>query len=120
MYEYREPTENGYKRVHLSRKHHNMLFKYRQIGLRKLIFARYEYYLSDKTFLMYCFTSKVGIAVATLMFPLNVVIHGIGNIGELITEYRRLYNQKKYGAFTSDSAYSGSNRFEEIKKYATY
>jgi hypothetical protein len=51
----------------------------------------------------------------TIAFPVMLLINGVGNFGELINEYKRLYKQKKNGSFISDHVSSGTQKYEADK-----
>lgn len=63
---------------------------------------------------MYKLASIPYMVIATVAFPLMLLVHGVWNFNELVKEYKRLYRQKHYGAFSSDSVPSGANNFKDI------
>ncbi len=114
-YKYEDPLTQGYKQFKLTKKQHNKLFKYRQIKWRD----RYEYYYNDKYILLYRFTNWKAIILITLLFPVILLLEGLLDYKETIKDYKGMYNQKKYGAFSSDSVPSGTDTYVELIK-STY
>ena len=101
-YQYRSPLEDGYIKVHLSRKDHNMLFPNRKVKWCH----SYEYYYKQNAFRFDRFTSIWGKIVNVLLFPFYVLMRGLDSIDKLFQEYRSMFNEKKYGAFCSDFSYN--------------
>lgn len=99
-----------YRQFKLTKKQHNGLFPYRQIKWKD----RYEYFYNDKCVLINRFCNWKGVLLYTILFPVYVLIVGLGNIQELLDEYSRLYNQKK--AFESDSIQSGTRNYNKIMR----
>jgi len=96
-YEYKNPIDQGYKQFHLTKSQHNKLFEHRQIKWHD----KYEYYYNDKEIIMHNYNNWKS------------------NIKETISDYKELFNQKKYGSFVSDSVYKDKNKeclYEEIMK----
>lgn len=109
-YQYRDPLKQGYKKFKLTTKQHNELFKYR----KKKWYSKYEYYYNENQILLHGFTNKFAIVINTILFPLIVLVNGIGNIKEIIDDFKRLYNEKKYGSFTSDHVWSVTEKYNQI------
>jgi hypothetical protein len=106
-YSYKDPTETGYKRFKLTKKQHNQLFPNRKVRW----FCRYEYFYNDWYVLLHQFTNWKGIVVNTLLAPVLVLMYGIV---EMKREYKRLYNEKELGAFSSNTVRSKSEKYDEI------
>lgn len=100
-YKYKCPTEYGMKKVKVTRKQHNEMFNKRKLKWGQ----RAEYYidLEKDRGEIHFFANNLGIIVTILLFPMLVLINGIGNIKELIDEYSEFFNKKEKGAFTKDS-----------------
>ena len=113
MYNYNEIFKN-YRKIKLSKRFHNEHFTYRQIKWYTGLRTSYEYLISEEnTRLILCkFTSLIGKIICCLILPIEIIVHGIGNIKELITEYKRMLFQKKYGSFLSDTIWLQSNNIE--------
>ena len=114
-YEYKNPIDQGYKQFHLTKSQHNKLFEHRQIKWHD----KYEYYYNDKEIIMHNYNNWKSITLYTLAFPILLIYHGLSNIKETISDYKELFNQKKYGSFVSDSVYKDKNKeclYEEIMK----
>ena len=101
-YQYQSPLDNGYIKVHLSWKDHNTLFPNRKVKWCHT----YEYYYQQNSFRLDRFTSVLGKIVTLLMFPYYVIMGGLGFIPTLFEEYRKMFNEKKYGGFSSDFVYN--------------
>ena len=114
MYVYDDPIDNGYKRIYVSRKIHNGIFN-EKITFKRCLFIKYVYYFSNNSLLIHKFTSKFGIFVVLLLFPLSVLIEGFGNIKEILIDYKRLLNEKKFGAFTTRTFSNSSEIYLKIK-----
>jgi hypothetical protein len=114
-YKYIDPVSQGYERVYLTKKKHNELFEY-----RKLRFPyRYEYYLSDETFIMRKYMNRFGIFLNIILFPIVILLNGFKSIDEMRKEYHQLFHQKETGSFSEDCVYKGSKRFNDILKNIT-
>lgn len=111
-YIYQNPIDLGYKQFKLTKQQHNKLFKYRQLKWNN----KYEYYYNENTIILHRFCNMQGIILNTLLFPIYVLLHGFVNFKELLNEFKRMYNQKKYGSFISDHVSKGSNIYKEIMK----
>lgn len=111
-YVYKDPLKNGYKQFRLTRKQHNKLFEYRQLKW----FYKYEYYHNDESIIMHRFYNIFGIVENTLLFPLYILLEGLKNIKEVSTEFKQLFNQKKYGSFSGDDIWCDSEKYKEIMK----
>lgn len=111
-YNYVSPLEQGYKQFKLTRKQHNKLFKRR----KKKWYDKYEYYYDEYAVMLHKFRNLQGIIFQTIIFPVYLLLYGLFHFKEIIREYKGLYNQKKYGSFSSDYAYKGSNTYREVMK----
>jgi hypothetical protein len=113
MYNYNENFKN-YRQIKISKKLHNKYFKYRQIKWYTGLITSYEYFISkSNTTLEVCkFTSIIGKIICTILLPFEILFHGIGNILELITEYKRVLFEKKYGSFVTDIKFLYYNNIE--------
>lgn len=110
-YVYQCPTEQGARRVELSKAAHNRLFKHDQRNWTK----RFEYYLYSNRLYIQRFNSYPVIAIGLITMPIAVFWHGISNaIKEVPDEIRHTFNPKKYGSFTSDTIWLKSNIWPEI------
>lgn len=110
-YEYQCPTELGYVKFKLSRKDNNRILKYR----KRNIFSKIEAFYQEDKILLYYSANLLGIIVTLLLFPYYLLVHGLSNFGEMIEEYKELFNQKKYGNFT-DELVRKMRRDREVNK----
>lgn len=113
MYNYNETFKN-YRKIKISKKLHNTYFNYRQIKWYTPLITSYEYFISNSnTTLEICkFTSIIGKLICTILLPFEILCHGIGNIPKLITEYKRVLFEKKYGSFVTDTKFLYYNNRE--------
>ena len=112
-YKYRCPTELGYRQIKLTKQQHNDLFKNQNIKW----YDKYEYYYSrDKGLRVDKFYNWKLIALMTLLYPINILIEGFGNIKEINRDYTRMYKQKQYGSFVSERYYKDKPIFEKVKE----
>lgn len=112
IYNYKDPAESGFKKIKLTRRQHNYLFKYRP---RKW-YQRVEYYISPEKFRMEIYTGRVAIFLIVALFPVNFLMAGLSNIGELLRDYKRLLNERGCGAFICDECWSNTDMYEEISR----
>ena len=105
-YEYNCPTDDGYEQFKISRKEQNRIFKY-----RKAVWScNYEFYIKDKTILMYKIPNLFGCIVSTLLFPLGLLLEGLANYKETYRDMIvKVWYCKKYGNFSSDAIYKRDN-----------
>lgn len=115
-YVYEDPRSKGMTQFYLTRKQHNSLFEYRQMKW----YHKYEYFYNDNIIIMHRYRNMLGIITQVMLFPVVVLAEGFGEFGEIIKEYKKLFNQKKYGSFTSDSVWKSpktDNMFGNIMSY---
>lgn len=111
-YQYTNPLDNGYKQFKLTKKQHNQLFKNRQIKW----YDKYEYYYNNKLILLHKFYNWQAVLLNTIMFPLTVLVEGLGDIKEIIKDIKSLFNQKKYGSFISNGIWSNTDLYDDVMK----
>lgn len=111
-YIYKNPLENGYKQFKLTTKQHNSLFPNRP----KKWYNKFEYYYNDKRIILHKFSNKLAIFLNTLLFPIYLLIHGLIKFKEIKNELKELYNQKKYGTFSSDNIECKSELYQKVMK----
>jgi len=111
-YEYKNPLERGYKKVKLSKKYHNKLFKGRQIKWSD----KYDYYLKENNFIMHKTKNSLYIGLATILLPFICLLSLI-ECFDILKEYRSLFNQKKLGKHSSDGIGKNTDLLQKVKKY---
>lgn len=94
------PTERGAKRVTITKKQHKRLFKYDKVNWK----TSYEYYLFNSTLKIEKFHSIWLRLILTLFFPIILLLGGIAN-KKMYKDFLKMWNQKKYGAYTDDYVY---------------
>ncbi|QSF43388.1 hypothetical protein [Paenibacillus tianjinensis] len=115
-YTYRSPTEYGYTRFKLSRKQHKELFPRRVLRWNQ----KCEYYYNDNNVLIHYFSNHLCIILTTVLFPILILFAGLSHFKEAIKEMKELYNEKKYGSFSTDhisKCNRGKNKYDEIMNY---
>lgn len=112
-YTYDDPLERGYKKFEMTKKQHNHLFPNRK---RKWN-TTYEYFYNEQRVILHQFSSKKAIIMTTLLFPVLILFAGLSNFKEAINEMKWLYNEKKYGKFSSDWISKGQHRKGDNEKY---
>ena len=100
-YEYIDPISKGFKRIKVSRKNHNQVFKYRKRSFLKDLTNTTEYYENSGVILVQNVPSVFGKVLLFVFSPIVIIYHGIGN-KEIYTDIKRALFAKRYGAFTSD------------------
>lgn len=111
MYKYESPLDKGYKRFYLTTKEHNNFFPNR----RKTWVNKFEYYISGSNIELHKFLSFRAICFNLIIFPLVVIIEGLGNFKEICRDYRKMLDEKKYGYFSSDYVSSKAGIYIKIK-----
>ena len=108
-YKYVNPIDKGYIQFNLTKAQHNKLFPKQ----KKKWCNKYEYYYKNTHILLHEFTSTLGKITVTLLLPFMILFHGIKNTKEILIEYKRMLNEKKYGAFISETIWD-DNKCQEI------
>lgn len=105
-YKYKCPTEQGYIKVNISKR---KLRKFKLGYFKVKFFEKYEVYfnLENGHYKIHKFYNWLYIVLSVLLFPLSVLFGGLANWKEIIYEHKRLFNQKKYGSFSSESFHRG-------------
>lgn len=111
-YVYKNPLEQGYTQFKITKKEHNELFQYR----KKTWVNKFEYYYKNNHIIIHQFVNPLAIIFSVIAFPVFILIHGFGNIKELLKEYKGLFNQKKYGSFSGDDIWSKSEIYDKVMK----
>jgi hypothetical protein len=118
-YIYRSPEEDGYKRVQFDSTLHNTLFPRQKIRWCD----RYEYFLLDEgeraDFRFDRFTGILGILVLVLVYPLNLLMSGLGEFKQVNKEYRGLFRQHETGSFSSMNT-GDKETLDIIRQYVEY
>lgn len=97
-YKYKSPTEWGYKEVKITKKEFKEIFgKNLRIFNKAVVFAKETE--EDKKWCCEVYASKIGIVIALLIYPINVLIEGIVNIKSLNKDYSKMFNQREKGTF---------------------
>lgn len=115
-YQYKDPLENGYTKIKVSKALHNSVFKYRQRTLCKDLFTKYEYCADDWSIRVEALPTLFTKSLSVLFFPLFVLYYGVGNFGELKDELYRVLNPKETGSFCVDDI--TGEKYKEVMKAA--
>lgn len=113
-YTFRYTEENGYKRVHISKKDHNALFINRQIKWSD----KYEYLLNEeKGHLVILRLRSLPVKVfITAFYPIILLLHGLANFEEVNKDIINLWNQKKSGSFSADDCHENDKDWDCITR----
>ena len=105
-YNYKCPTENGHKKVNISK---HQLSKFKLGYFKTNVFMKYEVYYNSNTghYKIYKFYNNLFIFASMILFPLSLIFNGLFNWKEIVDSHKKLFNQKKYGSFSSESFYKG-------------
>lgn len=111
-YKYEDPRNNGFKKVTITKEQHNELFQYQQITWK----MRYEYYIKDTAIEIHRYSSIWLKMYNTMMFPVVLLFAGLSNFDSVIQEYKHHYCEQKYGAFTNDTVFKNTKRYDLFKE----
>lgn len=114
-YEYKEPLQNGYRKIRVSKSLHNSVFKYRKRTFWTSLFKKHGYYANDWCIRVEVFPTLFAKAIVLMSFPLLLLLHGVSNYGEIKDEVYRFCNPKKSGSFAVDDI-TGDDYKEIISK----
>jgi hypothetical protein len=121
-YQYKCPTEKGYKKFSVPRKVHNELLPNRKLKW----YVTPEYYINEEngSIEIQYFTNMIGIIANLLLFPVVGLCHGFCDSG-VYDDYKKLLNEKKYGSFSSDVIFERNevangdeNLFSKLKGFS--
>ena len=101
-YEYKEPLQNGYRKIKVSKSLHNSVFKYRKRTLWKSLFTKHEYYANDWCIRVEVFPTLFAKLIVLTSFPFLLLLHGVSNYSEIKNEVYSFCNPKKSGEFAVD------------------
>lgn len=121
IYHYLDKTKFGYRKIYFS------IAELKAAGvnlnrLRKCGGGKVDVYFSEQHgYYFEYLTSWIGFLVLLMCFPFDIVINfvadGINGVKEMLQLYKRMLNEKKYGAFTSDRIFpSDGNVFLALEK----
>lgn len=110
IYKYDNLLDMGYKQVYLTKEQHNAIIKRRKKNWKN----RYEYYLNDDRIIVQEFSSKVLIILSVLLYPVSVLFAGLSNFKELNRDMKRLFNEKRCGAFFEDWITKNTEQYNQI------
>lgn len=112
QYTYIDPLKENFKKFSISKKEHNKIFKRFKLG----IFQSAEYYYSEErqVFKIYKFANKFFVILNIIIFPFNLIFYGFANFKELLTAYKKMIFQKKYGSFSQQNVYSNHPEYQTL------
>ena len=96
-YKYKDPVDNGYKKIFLSKKNHNAIFQKRKIDF----FHHYDYYIKNDCFILHRTFNLKGKIALTFTLPIFIILN-LSEAKETFIDYWKMLFSKKYGRFTSD------------------
>jgi hypothetical protein len=111
-YEYKNLIEDGYVRIYLTKKEHNIIFK----NFRLKFFESAEYYHSDinGTIIIQKYISNLATLIEVILFPISLLFFGISNFKEIVKELKKLIYKKKYGSFQQETVYKRNPEYSKI------
>lgn len=115
-YTYVDPVERGFTKFKLSRKQHHSLIKNRKLTK----WEKCDYYYNDSIILVHKYFSMKTIIIITIMFPILVLIQGLGKIKESWDDYLELFNQKEKGKHSSFTIHKNHKAYDLILNEIKY
>jgi hypothetical protein len=108
-YEYNSPLNRGYEEIHLTLANHTKLFEKRPLSWK----TEFRYYVNHeyKTFELENYPSKIAIVITVLLYPILLIVNGIGNYKEVHRDIYGICNAQKTGTFNMDS---GRNQYDDM------
>ena len=113
-YEFKYTKDNGYREATLSNKLQDKLFKYRKSSYK----TKYVYFVNEDigVIQMCAFCPMYLKIIGTLLYPIWLLLYGVGNYKEVNKEISDVWNEKERGKFSGDTIWKreGSNLYEEL------
>lgn len=113
-YEFKYTKDNGYHEATLSNKLQDKLFKYRKSSYK----TKYVYFVNEDigVIQMCAFCPMYLKIIGTLLYPIWLLLYGVGNYKEVNKEISDVWNEKELGKFSGDTIWKieGSNLYEEL------
>ena len=107
-YVYRDLLKEGYLKIKLTPNEHKEIFR----SYNKRV--KYEVYEDKNTFIRERYTPSWVKIINIILYPILLLIHGIGNIKELNEDIQCLFNEKQGGHFIKDYIYKSDLRKRNI------
>lgn len=112
-YTYKDPLENGYKQVYLTKAQHNEIFpnsKHKWID-------SYEYYIKDTDFIVNKFESVTCRILNWLTCPLAVFYFGVSNWKSVVKDScKTRAKEKQQGSFVSNKVWASAGAYKKVKE----
>ena len=108
-YTYVDNTTQGYVKVKLSKEEHKNIFNKYYKG------TRYEYYENEDSFIFEAYADIWVKLITVVLYPVLLLINGIGNIKELNGEVSDLFHEKERGIFYRGQRYKSDLIEKNIK-----
>lgn len=111
-YKYPYTRENGYHRIHLSRKDHNELFPYRKLGW----WNNYHILHNGHKIVMENHANIFGTILAFVLLPVAVIYHGFANWKDIWEDTLSTIPSiaKKKGSFSADEIGKWEKLYNEV------
>lgn len=107
-YVYRDLLKEGYTKIKLTPKKQRDIFR----SYNKIV--KYEVYENEYTFVRERYIPLLLKIAYVLIYPILLLIHGLGSIKELNKEMYSLFNEKKTGHFLQARSYKSDLRKRNI------
>lgn len=116
-YTYKDPLENGYTQVYLTKAQHQEVFP----NSKPKWIDSYEYYIKDTDFLVNKFESVTCRILNWLTCPLAVLYFGVGNWKAVVKDSCKTRSkEKQQGNFVSNKVLVSSDAYKKIEEMLEY
>jgi hypothetical protein len=104
---YKNPEDNGFQRVKLSKKQHNALFPHRKITWKCV----FDVYLSEDKLVLQSRVRLLLKMFAVIIFPWMVLTEGLK---DSIQIYSDLFYEKEKGSFIEESIWANTDKYKQF------
>lgn len=109
-YQYRDPVEEGWDRITLTRKQHKELFPKDPMNIfnRSNYYVKYDMYDGvrsrlPRSFKMFTYINLFGQITLILLFPIIIVCEGFSRIKSTVSEIAEFFRPLEKGVFVENS-----------------
>lgn len=114
-YQYDPLVDKGYVKFSLPKDKHKEIFPQHDLHIS----TKYEYFINDDCVVLRRFHKKIFTHIQILLFIPLIFYYGFENFGELVSDTKKILNQKKYGSFSEFRYWDRPNNtvFTKCKNY---